>query len=44
MYVPKMVLTADQQAILDGQQGEIKAKIMETIVMFGDIFEAPRLV
>ncbi|NCA96456.1 MAG: DUF521 domain-containing protein, partial [Methanomicrobia archaeon] len=39
-----MVLTADQQAILDGQQGEIKAKIMETIVMFGDIFEAPRLV
>ncbi|MFA5763145.1 MAG: aconitase X, partial [Bacilli bacterium] len=44
MYEPKMKLTAEQQDILVGKQGEIKAKIMETIVMFGDIFEAPRLV
>ena len=44
MYEPKMKLTAEQQDILAGKQGEIKAKIMETIVMFGDIFEAPRLV
>ncbi|MDD3938932.1 MAG: aconitase X, partial [Bacilli bacterium] len=39
-----MKLTAEQRDILAGKQGEIKAKIMETIVMFGDIFEAPRLV
>ena len=44
MYEPKMKLTAEQRDILAGKQGEIKAKIMETIVMFGDIFEAPRLV
>lgn len=44
MYEPKMKLTVDQRAILEGKQGDIKAKIMETIVMFGDIFEAPRLV
>lgn len=44
MYEPKMKLTVDQRAILEGKQGDIKAKIMETIVMFGDIFEAPRLI
>ena len=44
MYKPKMQLTDEQRAILEGKQGEIKAKVMETIVMFGDMFEAPRLV
>jgi len=44
MYEPKMKLSVEQRAILDGKEGAIKAKIMETIVMFGDIFEAPRLV
>ncbi len=39
-----MQLTDEQRAILEGKQGEIKAKVMETIVMFGDMFEAPRLV
>ena len=44
MYVPKMKLTQEQQDILDGKQGPTMAKIMETVVMFGDIFDAPRLV
>ena len=44
MYKPKMKLTSEQQEILDGKQGPVMAKIMETVVMFGDIFDAPRLV
>ncbi|MFA6675511.1 MAG: aconitase X [Bacilli bacterium] len=44
MYKPKMELTPEQRDILNGKQGETMAKIMETIVMFGDMFEAPRLV
>lgn len=44
MYEPKMSLTPEQLDILHGKQGESKAKIMESIVRFGDIFDAPRLV
>ena len=44
MYTPKMKLTQEQQDILNGKQGPVMAKIMETVVMFGDIFDAPRLV
>jgi predicted aconitase len=40
----KMKLTAEQQAILDGKEGAVKSKIMETLVMFGEIFDAKRLV
>lgn len=40
----KMSLTPEQQAILDGKEGEIKALIMQTLVRFGDIFGARRLV
>ncbi len=39
-----MVLTAEQQAILDGQKGETLAKVMKTLVMYGDAFEAEKLV
>lgn len=39
-----MELTPEQQAILDGKVGSTKAKIMETLVMFGEIFGAKRLV
>ena len=39
-----MKLTSEQQEILEGKQGPTMAKIMETVVMFGDIFDAPRLV
>ena len=34
----KMVLTPDQQAILDGEKGETLAKVMKTLVMYGEIF------
>ena len=44
MYTPKMKLTQEQLDILNGKQGPVMAKIMETVVMFGDIFDAPRLV
>lgn len=44
MYEPKMELTSEQRDILNGSQGPVMAKIMETVVMFGDIFGAPRLV
>lgn len=44
MYKPKMDLNDDQLAILNGKEGPVMAKIMETIVMFGDMFEAKRLV
>ena len=39
-----MKLTQEQLDILNGKQGPVMAKIMETVVMFGDIFDAPRLV
>ena len=44
MYEPRMELTSEQRDILNGKQGPVMAKIMETVVMFGDIFGAPRLV
>ena len=44
MYEPKMKLTKEQLDILNGKEGETKAKIMETIVRYGDIFDAPKLV
>lgn len=34
----------EQQAVLDGQKGETLAKVMKTIVMYGDIFGAEKLV
>lgn len=39
-----MELTAEQKAVLDGKEGETKAKVMETLVMFGDVFGAKRMV
>ena len=39
-----MILTKEQQAILDGEQGETLAKVMKTLVMYGDAFEAKKLV
>ena len=40
----KMKLTDEQKAILDGRDGEVMAKVMQTVVMFGDIFGAEKLV
>ena len=39
-----MILTKEQQAILNGEKGETLAKVMKTIVMYGDAFEAEKLV
>ena len=35
-----MKLTEEQQAILDGKQGETLAKVMETMVRYGELFGA----
>ena len=39
-----MYLTPEQQAILDGSKGEVMAKVMKTLVMYGDAFGAEKLV
>ena len=39
-----MVLTKEQQAILDGEKGETLAKVMKTLVMYGNAFNAEKLV
>ena len=39
-----MILTKEQQDILDGAKGETLAKVMKTLVMYGDAFEAEKLV
>jgi predicted aconitase len=39
-----MELTKEQQAILDGAQGDTMAKIMKTLVMYGETFGATKMV
>lgn len=39
-----MELTKEQQALLDGSQGETMAKIMKTLVMYGETFGATKMV
>ena len=39
-----MVLNKEQQAILDGAAGEVMAKVMKTLVMYGDAFGAEKMV
>ena len=39
-----MILTKEQQAMLDGAQGEVLAKVMKTLVMYGDAFGAEKMV
>ena len=39
-----MKLTDEQLAILNGEKGETMAKVMKTLVMYGDAFEAEKLV
>ena len=39
-----MNLTPEQQAILDGAKGETMAKVMKTLVMYGDAFGAEKMV
>ena len=40
----KMTLTTEEQAILDGEQGEQLQRAMKTVVSFGELFGATRLV
>lgn len=40
----KMKLTDEQLGILNGERGETLAKVMETLVRFGDVFGAEKLV
>ena len=39
-----MQLTPEQQAMLDGAQGEVMAKVVKTLVMYGETFGATRMV
>ena len=39
-----MYLTPEQQAILDGVKGETMAKVMKTLVMYGETFGADKMV
>ncbi len=39
-----MKLTEEQNAILNGSRGDIMAKVMKTMVMFGEAFEAEKMV
>ena len=40
----KMELTPEQLAILNGEQGEVMAKVMKTLVMYGDAFGATKMI
>ena len=39
-----MNLTKEQQAILDGEKGEVLAKVMKTLVRYGELFGADSMV
>ena len=39
-----MYLTPEQQALLDGAKGETMAKVMKTLVMYGETFGAEKMV
>ena len=39
-----MTLTQEQQALLDGEKGEVMAKIVKTLVMYGECFGAEKMV
>ncbi len=39
-----MVLTPEQQAMLNGEKGETMAKVMKTLVMYGETFGAEKMV
>lgn len=40
----KMLLTEDEKAILNGSKGETMAKVLRSLVMYGEVFNAKRLV
>lgn len=40
----KMTLTKEQEAILNGSEGEVKARVMETLIRYGELFGADAMV
>lgn len=40
----KMILSPEQQSILDGARGETIAKVMKTLVMYGETFGAEKMI
>ena len=39
-----MILTEEQKAILEGSRGEVMAKVMQTVIRYGELFGAEKLV
>ena len=39
-----MILTPEQQKMLDGEKGETLAKVMQSVVRYGDLFGATKLI
>ena len=44
MKATEFRLTPEEQAIMDGEQGEILQKVMNTVVTYGKLMGATRLV
>jgi len=40
----KMTLTDEQRAILEGEKGEVLSKVMETVIRYGELFGADKLI
>ena len=40
----KMILTQEEQDILNGSKGEAMAKVMKTLVLYGEAFGATKMV
>lgn len=40
----KMFLTDEEKAILNGAKGEVMAKVMKSLVMYGEVFNAKKMV
>ena len=40
----KMILTPEEEAILNGSQGETMAKVIKTLILYGETFGAKRFV
>ena len=39
-----MILTERQKGILEGKEGEVKSKVMKTLIMYGETFGAEKMV
>ena len=39
-----MFLTDEQKAILDGEKGEVFSKVMQSVIRYGELFGADKLI